>query len=360
MSNDKIEKAGSGDRKLALTADFGTVYQIVRNGQCMSAVKADMTLYEKLGHFYKMKDRSIITSLGYVHLNKVASISILTPQTVIVDGRPVPNPHIERDPKTKAILSVNIRKMGIGYSPAGSIVVIDKTLFYNVYTYLIQSVQKKMGDCKWDNSGGRGVKTNERKYPDCAVYGVAGKEPTIKGSWYFLPTEGALGIWINYEDQATVDCLEEHTQRQRFGDRIAQKIVERNILKDHPAIGATQVFVTGTEGNQKANVTVYGFRNENNPRDISAVMDAAEKGIEGFEGKKVEVKSAVIEEAAAIEEEEAAKAEVAVDEERLESNGKFGNPAEDTEPPEGFWTDQEQEESKPEAATKAPAKRGGK
>jgi len=357
MSDDKIEKSG-GDKKLALTADFGTVYQIVRGGQVMAAVKADMTLHEKLGHFYKMKDRSIITSIGYVHLNKVASISILTPQNVIVDGRPVPNPHIERDPKTKAILSVNIRKMGVGFSPAGSIVVIDKTLFYNVYTYLIQSIQKKMGDCKWDNSGGRAFKTDVRKFPDCAVYGVAGKEPTTKGSWYFLPTEGALGIWINYEDQATVDCLEEHTQRQRFGDRIAQKIVERNILKDHPAIGATQVFTRGAEGGQTANVTVYGFRNENNPRDIAAIMDAAEKGIEGFEGKRVEVKSEVIAESAAIEEEEAAKTEVVVDEERSDT-AKYGDPARDTEPPEGFWADQEQEEAKPEAA-KAPAKRGGK
>lgn len=318
------------DTRIALVADFGRVYSILRTQpgcapQIMAPVKAEMTLYERLGHFYKImgkydsetKTKEVkynITATGYTHLNKVASISILTPQQLVVDGHPVPNPMIERDHKTKAITAVNIRKIGIGYSPAGNIVVVDKTLFYNVYTYLIQSIQKKMSAVEWKTAeGGRRVRTDKQENPDCAVYGVAGKKPEkaerTVGSWYFLPTEGELGIWINYESPAIIDCLEEHTQRQRFGDRIAQKIVERNILKDHPAIGTSQVFAQESASGARAVVTVYGYRNENTPRDLTDIVKQIEAG---EETRDFEVKAGVVDVAA--EEEKAELETVAGDE----------------------------------------------
>ncbi len=293
----ELKKVEPKEQRVVFSAEFGKLYRVVRGGQIMAPVKAEMTLYEKLGQICNIQGKFVITSQGYVHLNKVASISIVTPQSVVVDGRHVPNPHIERDPKTKAILSVNIRKMGIGFSPAGNVVVVDKTLFYNVYTYLIQSIQAKMKRMKYEN----GRKTNQKEFPDCAVYGVAGQPPDQSGSWYFLPTEGELGIWVNYQDQAIIDCLEEHTQRQRFGDRIAQKIVERNILKDHPSIGITQVYVPQGKSSEQgaiATVTVYGYRNELNPSDIAEIMTQAEKGQESekFEVKREEIVEAEIEE----------------------------------------------------------------
>lgn len=298
---------GAVDSKIALIADFGKIYSIVRTQpggapQIMAPVKAEMTLYERLGHFYRLKgrgnepDKYSLTANGYVHLNKVASISILTPQQLVVDGHPVPNPMIERDHKTKAITAVNIRKIGIGYSPAGNIVVVDKTLFYNVYTYLIQSIQKKMSAVEWKTSeGGRRVKTDKPEHPDCAAYGVAKEKPKKEGSWYFLPTESELGIWINYESPAIIDCLEEHTQRQRFGDRIAQKIVERNILKDHPAIGVSQVFAQDSPAGTRAIVTVYGYRNENTPRDLTDIVKQIESG---DQTRDFEVKAGVVDVAA--------------------------------------------------------------
>lgn len=289
----ELKKVEPKDQRIVFNAEFGKLYQVVRGGQVLAPIKAEMTLYEKLGHICNIQGKWAITSQGYIHLNKVASISIVTPQSVIVDGRPVPNPHIERDPKTKAIMAVNIRKMGIGYSPAGNIVVLDKTLFYNVYTYLIQSIQAKMKRIKYE----KGEKTDQKQHPNCAIYGIAAEKPNKPGSWHFLPTEGEIGIWINLEDQAIIDCLEEHTQRQRFGDRIAQKIVERNILKDHPAIGITQVYVPDEKKNKEndqgavAVVTVYGYRHELEPVNIAEIMRQAERGqdSEMFEVRKEEI-----------------------------------------------------------------------
>lgn len=273
----------NGEKTVMLTAEFGQVMAKVKDNQVLAPVKAQIKLYERMGHIYKIASgrdgeppKYSIAAAGYSHLNKVASISIVTPHAVIVDGRAVPNPHIERNPKTKAIESVNIRKMGIGYSPIGNVVVVDKTLFYNVYTYFIQSIQAKMKRRQWNKDSRR--YDGPPMHPDAALYGIEGKEPEKSGSWAFFPTESPLGIWINYEDPAMIDCLEEHTQRQRFGDRIAQKIVERNILKDHPAIGISQVHALDTDSGQRATVEVFGYRNEMNPPDISEIMRQAERG----------------------------------------------------------------------------------
>jgi hypothetical protein len=318
-----------GQEKLvALKVDFGSIYVRIKGEQILRPIKAEMMLYEKLGHIYKVADKYAITASGYTHLNKVASISIVTPQRVVIDGVAKPNPHIERNSDTKAIETVNIRKIGIGYSPAGNVTVIDKTLFYNVYTYFIQSIQAKMKRKKWDDKSKR--LSDEPMYPNCAVTGIAGERPKIEGSWAFFPTAPPLGLWVNYKDPAILDCLEEHTQRQRFGDRIAQKIVERNILKDHPAIGLSNVFPKDGTSGTYAFVTVYGYRHEFEAPNIAEILEQADKRSDTFE-TTAEVIDQVEE-----HEEKAAINEV-VTEEGEEKPKPFGNPAVDKEPPPEFF-----------------------
>ena len=303
--------------KLALAADFGTVYVKVNNGQLMRPIKASMQLFEKLGHFYSMpgkwdpatgkSDKKYpITSAGYTHLNKVASISIMTPPQVIVDGHEQPNPYIERNRKTRAIESVIVRKIGLGFSPAGNLVAIDKTLYYNVYTYFIQAIQAKVKRTKWEKNEQTGKRedTGEAANPNAAIIGIADERPRrdgnpVPGSWVFFAIEEPLGIWANYEDKAIMECLEEHTQRQRFGDRIAQKIVERNILKDHPAIGVGQVFAKSgatPEQGLVAFVEVYGYRSDMGYVDLNQVMRQAARGDERLQVKTEVIKDAPLEE----------------------------------------------------------------
>jgi hypothetical protein len=294
MTNKKKEDA------IALRADFGAVYLKTYQGQLMRPVRSKMTLKDKRGHFYTVKGKTAISSQGYRHVNKVASISIVTPTHVVVDGNKMPNPMIERSGMTKFVEAVAIRKIGIGFSPIGNLVVIDKTLFYNVHTYLIQSLQAKM-------------KKDTRKNK-CAVLGTQDdkpKEPKDAKWIFFEMTETGgikLGIWANYADALIVDVIEEHTQRQKFGDRIAQSIVERNILRDHPAIAVSQVDVDQRTG--QAQVDVYGWRNEMGPEDFQQVLQQAERGAQELEIKKEEIK-VVPEE----EEKEVIEAEAVADQE---------------------------------------------
>jgi hypothetical protein len=303
----KDEPAAPEKRQLALTADFAEVYTIVRDGQLMEPVRGRITLYKELGHLYEQRKGSNdwrITAMGYRYLNRVASISLVSPESVIVDGRAVPNPHIERDSKTKAIESVNLRRMGIGFSPLGAIVVIDKTLFYNVYTYFIQSIQAKMA-----------------REAGCAVYGTQDMRPEKAGAWAWYGVEPPLGIWINYESAPILECLQEHTQRQRFGDRMATTILDRNILKDHPAIAAAQVYAKGGEGGVKAMVVVYGYRNALTPRNLSEIMRQAE---DPADSKIFEHREETIAEVAPEEEKEVLEEEKEAADERPEGAGPGG------------------------------------
>jgi hypothetical protein len=126
---------------------------------------------------------------------------------------------------------------------------------------------------------------------------------------------------------------------------MATTIVERNILKDHPAIAVSQVFEKSGPAGIQANVTVHGWRNDNSPRNISEIMRQAEGGKDSAD---FELQAEVIAGIDA-EEEKAAMEEVSGD----DKAEKLGDPARDQEPPEAFW-----EKKRQEIAAKE--KKGGK
>ncbi len=343
MKNNKgASLAETKPKDVALELEFGKLYCRVKGNQILRPIKANLGLYEEMGQIYKVKKDYAISHPGYLLLNKVASINLVTPQKVMVDERERPNPFIERNPKTKLIETVNIRKIGVGYSTVGNVVVVDKTLLYNIYAYFIESVQAKMKKVVWKDK--RPTKT--KLHPDCAIIGTADERPKKDGRWAFFETVSPLGMWMNYEDSAIIDCLNEHTQKQRFGDRIAATIVERNILKTHPAIGISKVQPQpgGVEGKKIAYVTVYGYRHEFGPIQIDEILAQAEAG-----SKTLDIKAEVIEP----EKEEEAHAidEVEKDEKATGPKGKGKTPAELEEPPDDFYLKQEKEKEDDKAKT---------
>lgn len=333
------EKRMNGpSEKVALVADFGTLYiRKFQNGQIARPIKGVMTLSKKQGHIYTVSKKDAITSTGYRWLNKVASISIITPPTVAFGGIKQANPFVERNAKTKAIEAVTIHKIGVGYNPAGNIVVADKTLFYNVYTYFIQSIQAKMKqeEWKWDKNVKKMKPTGNMKFPNCAVIGTIEDRPTTEfvkdAKWAFFETQSPLGIWVDYTNAGIQACLEEHTQRQRFGDRIAQTIVERNIYASHPAIGISQVSCGPDE---TAKVTVWGYKHELQPENIQDIMKQADEG-----KGTITVQAEIID--PKLDEEQAIITEIGGEEEK-EIKPKVG----ETEPPEEFFKNQKVEADK--------------
>ena len=321
------------EKSLVLAADFAKVYVSTYGNEIMRPVRAQFKLSEKKGHYYIIQKKAVISSTGYIQLNKAASVNIVTPKSVIVDGRMENNPHIERHPVTRLVESVAVRKIGIGFSPIGNITVIDKTLFYNIYTYFIQSLQAKMKAKSWDKKANR--LTDKAKFPDCAFVGTLDDKPE-KGKWVFYPTAEPLGIWGNYEDKAFLECHDDWTQRQRFGDRTAQKICERNILRDHPAIGIDTVEPTGPPGQGTAIVNVYSWRHDLTPQNLDDILRQAERG-----SKEYDIKAEVVEPSAEEEKKEM--------EEEKKTDEEIKPRAGEKEPPDD-WKGQEEREKEKTAA----------
>jgi len=281
----------------SLRTDFGEIF-FKRDGKLLlNPFWAVVTLDEARGHLNKISGKFSIASEGYYHLNKVASVNLVTPLKITVDGTDRNNPHVERNPITRAIESVNLHKMGIGYSPVGNLVVVDKVLFYNIHTYFLQSLQAKM------------KKMKDVKDPPIQV-GTIQDKPQV-GKWVFYVITEPLGLWANYEDPLVIDCLEEHIQRQRFGERIAQTILDRAILRSHPAIGVSRVdaVLGATEGHAKATVKVIGWRHTMAADEVQDVMGRAEKG--SLTPEKADVIDVDVEEEAEVIEEVATAPEEA-------------------------------------------------
>ena len=82
-----------GPQEMALV-EFGRVFVRREGGNLLNPFFAKVTLEEDKGHINWIKGKYSISSAGYVILNKVASISTILPQCVVVDGKDRPNPQV--------------------------------------------------------------------------------------------------------------------------------------------------------------------------------------------------------------------------------------------------------------------------
>ncbi|GAG21923.1 unnamed protein product, partial [marine sediment metagenome] len=150
----------------------------------------------------------------------------------------------------------------------------------------------------WDKQANK--YSDELLYPNAAKIGTRMSRPKASetAAWAFYETAPPLGIWVNYLDPAMQDCLDEHTQRQKFGDRMAQTIVQRNILADHPAIGIRTVdYIPGENKKEgRAVVTVYGYRHDLKPEDLDSIQDQAQRGAGTITVAREDIKEVPIEE----------------------------------------------------------------
>lgn len=309
-----------GNGKEIATLGDGQVFIRRDEKGVAKSFKATVQLSQALGEVVVVQDKAIVTAAGYNKLNQLATVNILTPPSCIVDGVEQSNPHVERHPQTKVIQTVNVRKIAFGFSPTGNMVAIDKTLFFNIYTYFLQDLQAKI-----------------KKYPACGCLGVKDSKPpmisyqsqewktTAQGKRYcepgavktidikekpmaFYSIEEPVGIWVDISHPEILAAFESHVQRQKFGDRIAQTIVERNCLKAHPAIATTNVILGGLDRDGKngtATVEVYGWQHDMNLKSLNNMADKISRG----EVTEKDIEVIVSKEEATFEEAETAKAE---------------------------------------------------
>ena len=235
----------------------------------IKAILKTITLYEQKGQLAEIQGKYMITNEGYLALNKVASVSIITPPTIEVPNgenvKKVINPWPILDEKDGYIKKVWVKKLSIGFSPIGNLVMTSATLLYDPFMYFIQDLIKKI---KYNKNCGR-------------VCTETMLTETEKKTGKFFNTIGNMGIWGNFEDKDFLTCYETFNQSTLFAERKAVTICERNALRKHPALSQGYVDAKGPEKPEKshfARIGVIGYINDLTREDLERMAIEAEKG----------------------------------------------------------------------------------
>ena len=221
---------------------YAIVRQDRRSGRLIEVVRAHMQLSVIRQEIVVTRADDLaagITAPGAERLNTVAGVSIVTtPSVSMPDGSTRPNPWIEADEHGTAI-RVHVRRIGLGYSPLGTLVAQDETLAFDVRSYLFIDLLKKM--TKWDGSGRSRKQIPVREFGFIVDLDAPGDVP--KG-WKVFPYRQGLGLAIDIQSPQFLSILDTDAQRVKFAERIAQSICRRNALLHHPAIGTRKVELT--------------------------------------------------------------------------------------------------------------------
>jgi hypothetical protein len=265
----------SKPNNIADLGDGQVFIRALRDGGAIKAVRGVMTLREREGQLADIQGKVMITAAGYNEMNKIAGVSVLTPDFLsLPDGRAVPNPFPIIDPATQSISKVWVKKLAVGYSPTGNLVITSSSLLYDIQMYFVQDLVKK-------------VKANRAAGRICMKSSVTDDE-FKHGAFYAI--EGGVGVWADMENIEVIKCVETFVQNKLFAERKAQTVAERNVLKKQPALSQVYVEPTGAQGARQARVTVYGFTSDLTKEDLLkiAAQASADRPVE-FDGHMIEV-----------------------------------------------------------------------
>lgn len=230
------------------------------------AVQGVVQLDEKNGEIAGVQGKWMTTAKGFNSLNRIAGLSIITPEKLTLpEGNIVVNPFPFIDPTTGTITKVWVKKVAIGYSPTGNLVVTSATLQYDIRMYFIQDLVKKVEDAK---DAGK----------ICLESSLTQEEKT-EGK--FFPIDGELGVYVKFSHKDILKALNTFIQKKLFGERNAQSICERLVLGKHPALAhAAYVNATGPDKAHTAKVPVIGFVHDLTREEMLNITEQAEKGQE--------------------------------------------------------------------------------
>jgi len=255
----------------------GEVFVKRTNDGFIKAVKGVVKLSEQKGHLAEIQGKVMITAAGFYELNKISGLSIITPDKLTLpEGKVVVNPYPIIDPESGSISKVWVKKMGVGYSPIGNLVITSSTLLYDIRMYFVQDLVKKI---KKDKSAGK-IVAEHMLTADMKEKGI------------FQKIEGDIGVWANFEHYQILKALETFVQNKLFAERKAQTVCERNVLKKHPALSQVYVTPQGPEKSRQAAIPIVGWTHDLSQDELIEIAEEAANVDEGeveVAGQKVEV-----------------------------------------------------------------------
>lgn len=323
-------------------------FRLAENGQirAMKSGVAKVRLSRRAGQIARWGDEDDatvqITADGYGECNRVASVSVITPPEVVVPGvGKRPNPFNVIDDSTGCFRASYIRKVAIAPGPLGNVCIVDRTLLYSLTAYLIEDlshvsrfnpgavmlgvkgvspadviadvvrdanddIDRRVAEAREEK--GRSLDWLLKKKIDPSEVERV-KKKYARGVWQFFQVEAStgLGYWVDYSSPAVQKVFLNYVQGQKFGDRKAESIATRNVLRHHPLLPAMKVsdaetFLVGADGSRAADpasavdrvalVNVFFHEFEGGRDEIERIFDEYDRGIRTA-GVSVNAESAV-------------------------------------------------------------------
>jgi hypothetical protein len=261
---------------IACLGDGEVFVKRLPNGQ-IRTVKGVMNLKESSSEIAVIQGKAMTTAKGFYHANQIAGLSIITPQNLTLPtGETVVNPYPIMDPDSQTIRKIWVKKMAIGYSPTGNLVITSATLLYDMNMYFIQDLLKKV---TYNAEAGR-----------VCVESMLTDEEKKTGIFYKI--DGVMGVWAKVSNKDILKCIDTFVNKKQFAERNAQTIAERLAMQKHPALShIAYVDAKGTEKQRAAQVTIIGYVHELTQDKLLDIAEQAERGeeIQLEDGQKADV-----------------------------------------------------------------------
>lgn len=212
--------------------------------------------------------RKAITAMGFLRLNNWIGASFSSPNTLQIGAETVGNPYIERTGTTTN--RVTTRRIGISRNAAGALVAIDLTVTYDLDDYAaceIFDAWKPGYQQQAPQPWGRIV----------AEAGAANAQPHEK----VISCPGGIFLVVDLTNKKAIALYSQLMQRQKFAERNAVSICERNILKR---------FAGTSFADDEGYVSVVHWSQPDRTRQqMQKVFDKIQAGEVQIEGEDVQV-----------------------------------------------------------------------
>lgn len=259
------------------TDNQGTLIRHTQDGAIHSMQKR-VKLTAEAGQWYTMgvknaetgqyEDKKVITAKGYKTLSSVIGITFVTPDTIVDEtGKVVGNPYTS---KSKGIVDwVKVRMIGVCRGQSGNMQARDLTFVYNFQAYLTASIVGKWHNKKTNQTQSWGRLVNVESAPPC---------PSDKMRF---PVWVGVELEVDLMNPQVVAIMREHQEQQKFVERNAIAMTERNIVQK-----MTGVHYVGQD--DTVLVTIWPQGDTNLPR-LTSMIEKAKTGVVRVDDIEVEV-----------------------------------------------------------------------
>jgi len=161
-----------------------------------------------------------VSALGYTMLAAGTGAVVMNAPTVIVDGKVQQNPYVRRDARGR-IVEIYCRAMAFRYNESGQPQVSDRTVIFDVNTYMMADM---VGKAKYTKQAFKLLPANAAAPSD---------------EWASYPLDDYVNLWMLLTHDEALKFMGQIANRQKKAMEFAQTFAQRNAMKHLLGIALT-------------------------------------------------------------------------------------------------------------------------